>query len=366
VAKPAVNKKQVANGTQPQKDKKLFRCVCCGIEKNQEKDFYLSNSLVLKANNQRMVMCKPCAIELYAFLVSKYENCKIALYYICQLLDVYFDAYLYPSVEQQAINSNSNIFQIYMQKCNSLNQYASKTFADSTPIDTRTGSTTIEFEHPSDMNDEDKQNKDDVIRMVGYDPFENDNPLDKKYLYNTLIDYLDQETVDDSFKLPICIEIVKSFNQIDKINQALTLMTNDINNMQSQVGGVKSLFEAKDKIYRSILAMAKDNGISVNHNNNKSKGGNTLNGTVKKLNEIGLSTAELNLFDLETCEAMKQIADFSNKSILETLMFDENDYTDMISQQRDLIKKLDGELIKVKEDYRLLKIQSSLNNKENI
>ena len=181
--------------------------------------------------------------------------------------------------------------------------------------------------------------------------------MDKKYLCNALVDFLDQDTVDDSFKLPICIEIVKSFNQIDKVNQALALMTADISNMSNQVGGVKSLVEAKEKIYRSVLAMAKDNGISVNHNNNKSKGGNTLNGTVKKLNEIGLSTAELNLFDLETCDAMKQIADFSNKSIVEQLMFDENDYTDMISQQRDLIKKLDDELIKLREDNRLMKIQ---------
>jgi hypothetical protein len=106
--------------------------------------------------------------------------------------------------------------------------------------------------------------------------------------------------------------------------------------------------------------MAKDNGISVNHNNNKSKGGNTLNGIVKKLNEIGLSSAEINLFDLETCDAMKQIADFSNRSILDQLMFDENDYTDMISQQRDLIKKLDDVLITLRENNRLLKIKLNM------
>ena len=352
-------KKSVVNTPQSKKEDNKFKCVCCGELKNKEKDFYLSNSYILKSNNQRMVICRQCCVEFYEYLVRKHEDCKIALYYACRVLDLYFDASLYSSVEMQAKNGGNNIFSIYMQKVNSLHQYASKTFNDSTLLDVVI-SNNIPDQNNIKLTEEDKQNENDVIRIVGYDPFENENPVDKKYLYNTLIDYLDQETVDDSFKLPIVIEIVKSFNQIDKLNQALTIITSDINNVANQVGGVKSLFEAKEKIYRSILAMAKDNGISVNHNNNKSKGGNTLNGMVKKLNEIGLSSAEVNLFNLETCEAMKQIADFSNKSILEQLMFDENDYTDMISQQRDLIKKLDSELMKIKEENRLLIIANTM------
>ena len=356
-------KKTVATTPQPKKEKVMFKCVCCGIDKNQDKDFYKSNSLILKANNQRMVVCRQCVVDLYTYLVGKHNDCKIALYFLCRLLDVYFESSLYYSAEQQANNSNSNIAQIYFQKCNSLPQYASKTFSESSPLDSDKNINIFETEIKLENTEEDKKNKEDVIRIIGHDPFENENESDKKYMYNMLINYLDQDTISDSFKLPICIEIVKSFNQIDKINQALALLTADVNNIQSQTGGIKTLIEAKEKIYRSILAMAKDNGISVNHNNNKSKGGNTLNGMVKELNEIGLSAAEVNLFDLETCEAMKQIADFSNKSILDQLMFDENDYVDMISQQREMIKKMDDELIKIKEDYRLLKIK--YNNLEN-
>jgi hypothetical protein len=353
-------KKSVANTPQPKKEKVLFKCLCCGNEKNQEKEFYKTASIIIKNNNERMVVCKQCVVDLYGFLVNKYNDCKVALYFLCRLLDVYFDSSLYYSAEQQANNSNSNIAQIYFQKCNSLFQYAGKTFSESTPLDSNGNSNIFETEIKLEMTDEDRQNKEDIIRIIGYDPFENENPADKKYLYNSLIDYLDQDTVDDTFKLPICIEIVKSFNQIDKINQAMAIVTADVNNIQNQTGGIKTLVESKEKIYRSILAMAKDNGISVNHNNKKSKGGNTLNGIVKKLNEIGLSSAEVNLFDLETCEAMKQIADFSNKSILEQLMWDENDYTDMITQQKNLIKKLDDELIKLREDNRILKIKLNM------
>jgi len=350
-------KKTVATTPQPKKEKVMFKCVCCGIDKNQDKDFYKSNSLILKANNQRMVVCRQCVIDLYVYLVGKHNDCKIALYFLCRLLDVYFESSLYYSAEQQANNSNSNIAQIYFQKCNSLPQYASKTFSESSPLDSDKNINIFETEIKLDTNEEDKRNKEDVIRMVGYDPFENDNPMDKKYLYNTLVDFLDESTLEDSFKLPIVIEIVKSFNQIDKLNQALTLMTSDINNVQSQVGGVKSLFETKDKIYRAILAMAKDNGISVNHANNKSKGAGTLSGIIKQLQEKGFMEVEVNLFDIETCEGMQQVANISNNSILKQLQFDENDYTFMINEQRDLIQNLQKKNTYLEEENRLLKIK---------
>ena len=350
-------KKTVATTPQPKKEKVMFKCVCCGIDKNQDKDFYKSNSLILKANNQRMVVCRQCVIDLYVYLVGKHNDCKIALYFLCRLLDVYFESSLYYSAEQQANNSNSNIAQIYFQKCNSLPQYASKTFSESSPLDSDKNINIFETEIKLDTNEEDKRNKEDVIRMVGYDPFENENPIDKKHLYNTLVDFLDESTLEDSFKLPIVIEIVKSFNQIDKLNQALTLMTSDINNVQSQVGGVKSLFETKDKIYRAILAMAKDNGISVNHANNKSKGAGTLSGIIKQLQEKGFMEVEVNLFDIETCEGMQQVANISNNSILKQLQFDENDYTFMINEQRDLIQNLQKKNTYLEEENRLLKIK---------
>lgn len=350
------SKKFVTNNTSQSKNN--FKCVCCGKEKKQDKYFYKSNSPILKANNQRMVICRECCIDLYEYLVEKHDDCKTALYFACRMLDVYFDSSLYYSAEQQANNSSSkSIFAIYLQKCNSLPQYSGKTFAESTPLNATENKNIFKSEISLDTTEEDKRNKDDVIRMVGYDPFENENPLDKKYLYNTLVDFLDESTLEDSFKLPAVIEIVKSFNQIDKINRSLSLLTADINSMQNQTGGIKSLIESKDKIYRAVLAMAKDNGISVNHATNKSKGAGTLSGIIKQLQERGFSQADVNLFDIETAKGIQQVAELSNESIFKQLMLDENDYTWMISEQRELIKKQDKKLVDLEEENRLLKIK---------
>lgn len=341
--------------TKVKKEKIIFKCVCCGEEKDQDREFYKSNSIILKANNQRLVVCKQCIVSLYEYYVKKYDDCKVALYFLCRLLDAYFDTSVYYVAEQQANNSSSNIAQIYFQKINSLPQWNSKTFSESAPLDSNCNINIFQTEIELDTSELDKRNREDVIRMVGYDPFENENPIDKKYLYNTLVDFLDESTLEDSFKLPTVIEIVKSFNQIDKINQALAIMTADINNIANSVGGVKSLFEAKDKMYRSLLALAKDNGISVNHATNKSKGAGTLSGIIKDLHEKKIPGSEINLFDIETCQGIKQVADISNKSIIEQLMFDENDYTEMITKQREMLLSLTESNNKLEEENRLLK-----------
>lgn len=340
---------------QPPKEKIFFKCVCCGQEKEQEGNFYKTNSIIMKANNQRQVVCKQCVVDLYEYFVKKYDDCKIGLYFLCRLLDSYFDSSVYFSAEQQANNSGSNIAQIYFQKINSLPNWAGKTFSESTPIE-NINTNIFQTEIDLDTNELDKRNKEDVIRMVGYDPFENENPMDKKYLYNTLVDFLDESTLEDSFKLPTVIEIVKSFNQIDKVNQALALMTADINNVANAVGGVKTLFDAKDKMYRSLLALAKDNGISVNHATNKSKGAGTLTGIIKKLQELGFDESDINLFDIETADGIMQVANISNESILRQLVFDDNDYTDMIKEQRLLLEDLKNKYKQLEEENRLLKL----------
>ena len=354
------NTKEIIEVSLPQVEKEYYRCPCCAKKyTDQDKGFYQSNSLLVKSNNGRMFICRKCVIELYAYLVETHEDTKKALYLLCRWIDMYFDASLYSSAEQQARNANSNIAQVYITKINSLPQYSNLSFLHSSGLDGHKNefiSTSVSDGEVSSWTEEDKRNKDDVIRMIGYDPFENENPLDQKGLYNSLVDMLDESTLEDSFKMPIVIEISKSFNQIDKINQALALMTADISNVSNQVGGIKSLFEAKDKMYRAILAMAKDNGISVNHATNKSKGAGTLSGIMKQLQEKGFMEAEVNLFDIETCAGMRQVADISNQSILKQLQFDENDYVSMINDQRNIIQELNNKTTKIEEENRLLKI----------
>jgi hypothetical protein len=65
----------------------------------------------------------------------------------------------------------------------------------------------------------------------------------------------------------------------------------------------------------------------------------------------------INLFDIETSDGIRQVADISNENIRKQIMFDENDYSDMLASQRKLIEDMDKKLILAEEDNRLLKIK---------
>jgi hypothetical protein len=199
------------------------------------------------------------------------------------------------------------------------------------------------------------RDKDDVIRMLGYDPFEHETKEDKIHLYSDLINFLDESALEDGFKLQAVIEIVKGFNQIDKINQAITNITSDIAKLSTNSGGIKSLIDSKKNILASLIKLAEDNGLSVKHNNQKSKGAGTLSGIIKTLQEKGFEEGEVNLFDIETAQGIRQVADLSNNSIVAQLQFDENDYTSMILEQREIIQELDSKVSKFEEENRLLK-----------
>ena len=51
---------------------------------------------------------------------------------------------------------------------------------------------------------------------------------------------------------------------------------------------------------------------------------------------------------------MRQVADISNASIIKQIRLDENDYTEMVATQRDMIVKLQRELEECEEKARIL------------
>lgn len=217
---------------------------------------------------------------------------------------------------------------------------------------------TVEYQDDQDSdpdstsNTYSNRNKEDVLRMLGYDPFKYEDQSDKERLYASLVDFLDDSTMEDGFKLKGVISIVKTFNQIDKIDDTIAMLSKDYKN---NIGLIKSLSDTKEKQHKTALAIAKDNGISVNHNNNKSKGAGTLSGIIKQLQEKGIEAAEVNLYDIETCEGMKQVADISNRSIFEQLVLNENDYTEMIKEQREMIQVLTEKSERLEEENRMLR-----------
>jgi hypothetical protein len=210
-----------------------------------------------------------------------------------------------------------------------------------------------------DIENEAEINRKDLIRMLGYDPFLN-YPVqsDKPLLYAQLVGFIDDETKNDMMKMNAIIQIVKSFNQIQKINDSIDELSVNTQKLNSNNGTIKQLTETLSKLISSANALAKDNGISVNHNNNKSKGQNTLTGKIKELEQIGFRDAKINMYDIDYCKGMQQVAEISAKAQVDQIGFDENVLTEISNIRRELIDKLQSQCDKANERARKLLVEN--------
>lgn len=204
-----------------------------------------------------------------------------------------------------------------------------------------------------EVNSEFEKNRDDVIRLLGYDPFEGEKLEDQPLLYSQLIGYLDAggDGNDDMMRTSSAITIVRGFSQQAKIDDkiAKAMANSNINPAE-----IKTLLDSKQKISSTISQLAEQSCLSLKHNKNASKGENTWTGKIKKIKELNLREGEVNGFDLMTCKGMQQVMDLSNASILKQLALDESEYSDIVAEQRKLVTELTTERDSYKEICRIL------------
>ena len=204
---------------------------------------------------------------------------------------------------------------------------------------------------------EDKQNMKYIISKLGYDPFEDVglDEFDRKYCFNLLSGYFDTPGIlEDGHKKQCVIEITMSYCQCRKITDELNT---ELSKPDSNEKRITSLTSAKSSLLSSIATIAKDNNISSNYNKNSNQGQDSISSMMKEMEKNGFQEIQVNLFDIKTSEAFKQIDDISNQNIANQLTLDNNEYSDIVKEQRDIIKNLESEVDRLKEENRNLKNQ---------
>lgn len=204
-----------------------------------------------------------------------------------------------------------------------------------------------------EVSNEFEKNRKDVIRLLGYDPFEGEKLEDQPLLYSQLIGYLDAggDGNDDMMRTSSAITIVRGFLQQAKLDDRLAKVMANTNANASEM---KTLLDAKKNISATISQLAEQSCLSLKHNKNASKGENTWTGKIKKLKDIDLREAEVNGFDIGTCRGMQQVLEISDASILKQLALDESEWSDMVAEQRKTITDLQEKRDVYKEINRVL------------
>jgi hypothetical protein len=204
-----------------------------------------------------------------------------------------------------------------------------------------------------EVNNEIEKNRKDVIKLLGYDPFEGEKLEDQPLLYSQLIGYLDAggDGNDDMMRTSSAITIVRGFSQQAKIDDKIARAMANTNVNPAEL---KTLLDAKKNLSATISQLAEQSCLSLKHNKNASKGENTWTGKIKKLKELNLREAEVNGFDIGTCRGMQQVLEMSEASIMRQLALDESEWSEMVAEQRQLLIKVQNERDVYKEINRIL------------
>lgn len=344
-------------------------CLKCKTHKDREKGFYI-NTDPMYGETTCTPICRECARKI-ALRVDKNgqeheptkESVITALKYLQKpFLNTVWNASVQESENLVAGKVKSNVWTAYIKNIQmvnyvGLNFFDSDFYKEKVVYDDEKNETEVVDTHiGQDTYDSYIKNKEDVVRLLGYDPFEKEDIADQPFLYSQLLGLLDssEDANEDMMRTSSAISIVRGFLQQAKIDDTVSKLMCDISKIESNSATIKSLQESKAKITSVITSLAQDSCISLKHNKNAKKGENTWTGKIKKIKELNLREGEVNGFDMETCKAMRQVMDLSNASIMKTLNLDESEWSDMVAEQRKMIGDLQYQLDKYIEISRIL------------
>ena len=359
--------KKKAISTKEEAIAERFLCYCCGDTKPRSK-FYTSTD---PFNSVKLTCyCKECLERIarnYNNTTKQFGDVtKQSLMLACERADVPYLENLWdasynevhdPSLKQP----KTNVWAAYIKNVK-MPQYNGMRWRDGDLFKEGESKNTEEnFERnlTPEVLDEYKTNKKDIIRLIGYDPFAN-YPVeqDLPVLYAQLISFIDEETKNDGMKMNAVIQIVQAFNQIQKLNDAINELSADTQRLNANNGTIKQHADTISKLLSGANALAKDNGISLNYNNSKSKGQNTLTGKMKELDLIGFRDAKINMYDIDYCKGMQQVAEISAKAQIDQIGFDENVMSEINNIRRELVDDLQKQRDKAVERARVLLVEN--------
>lgn len=358
----SVAPKKPMTTSQEAADKK-FLCYCCGNEMARSK-FYVSSD---PFNSVGVTpYCKDCLEKIARNYNNNYKEfgdvTKASLMAACERADVPFLEKIWESSLDEVNNPDlkkpkTNVWAAYIKTIKSLSQYKGLRWRDGDLF--KDGEQEVHTDatvalHNEEILEEYEKNRKDVIRLIGYDPFDKEAEEDKPLLYAQLIGYIDGDgNNDDMTRILDCIEIVRGYLQLQKINDMSAKAFANLAKT-GQSGEIKNYMATKKQIADVIKQLAEQSCISQKHNKDSKKGENTWTGKIKMLKDLNLREAENNGFDIGTCRGMQQVLEISDASIMKQLALDESEWSDMVAEQRAKIVKLQSERDVYKEVNRIL------------
>jgi len=302
-------------------------------------------------------ICADCVNDLMFEMQTRYKDTKLALMIICHFLDIYFSEELYESIKDNANFSFGN----YAKLLNGT-QYKAKSFTTALMEIINNGlkgSLAIQEEKETKWLSSDIKNKNYVLQSIGYDCFEDESYSDsnRKFLFNTLADYLTDDVLEDSHKLQCVIAMVKTTLQVENIDR---MINSELKKGVIDYVLLDKLTAVKDKLSRNINNTANENGISAKTSGKTSKGANALTNIMKEMQENGFEEIKVNVVSAKMSASYQEIAKANARALIEELNLTSDEYAQKLAEQSEIVEKQQFNIENLEESIRKLKIELKL------
>ncbi|RKI83720.1 hypothetical protein D7V90_07440 [bacterium 1xD42-87] len=306
------------------------------------------------ANELYTSICFDCANELFEENKYKYKDEKIALIIMCHYLDLFFSDELYEKTRDNANFSLGNYAKLLNGQ-----QYKAKNFTTYLVTILKDGLKTIDEMRENEeakWSASDLKNKTYVLQSVGYDCFTDEGYTDgnRKFLFNTMADYLTDDVLEDPHKMQRVISLVKTTLQLDSIDKLINI---ELRKKIPDNTLIKSLTDIKDKLERTINSSASENGLSAKGSGKGGRGSTTLTNIMKEMGENGFEEIKVNLVDIKLSKSYQEIAADNAKALFDELNITSDEYAHMVAVQSQEMITLQDKIMKLEESVRLQKIE---------
>lgn len=327
-----------------------YECIICGMPHKANEFYKSTNSRIWRQTKGTVPICRECLGNIWREMTDRWGE-KSALAIICHYMDLPYDVMAYMAV----INKNSSFeLGLYIRSLNG-SQYKQSSFMNTIVNGELNKSVeAVQEVMEEKWGREDQRNKNTVLDIIGYDPFEGYTGNARKFLFGEILKYFDDDISEDAYKLSVVIQIVINTYQINQCNLEIAKL-----NPIKHADDIKLLQAQKKALSDINMSLAKENEISVKNRSNKDVGKSTLTYLMRDLREKDFTEAESNYYDSLRGQGSLWAIDMSNKAIIQNAMFDENDKQEMFLEQRKMIQDLQAQLDDALEENRLLKITVS-------
>lgn len=335
-------------------DERRYRCTCCGREyRSPMGNFYKAEySLGNTANEHYSPICIDCINRIYSDTYRQLGSDRLACIMVCYLLDVPFMQLVFDS----AVDAESGFKLDSYMRLICYKKYANKNFSYSIlNNELNADNQDLHEEQEKQWTETELKNKVTVVEILGYDPFPGYDNESRRYLFNEMVKYLDDDSLEDPYKLSQIVQLVNNNNQIRQYDQLLNRLSPT---QSTDIDRIKDLTDMKNKLVVNNDKIAKENAISAKNRKSQGGGKNTLTGLMVTLRDKGFSRIEANYYDQLQSKGTQWAIDMSMRAIRENTFFDENDAKEVFETQRTMIQDQQSQLNELMEKNRLLLLEN--------